>query len=128
MSNYKLDIAFRNYDRGALLRDGTVKIGGVDATFHSGRIVLASDDKNCGGHSGGNFRRRGQASHVCSVARERLMFLPGANPVRQISPEPAPVRWSTPESRQNALRDTRASVGQKVLAVPHEKLLHNFLA
>ena len=40
MSNSKLDIAFWNYDRGALLRDGTVKIGGVDATFHSGRIVL----------------------------------------------------------------------------------------
>ena len=39
MSNSKLDIAFWNYDRGALLRDGTVKIGGVDATFHSGRIV-----------------------------------------------------------------------------------------
>jgi len=39
MSNSKLDIAFWNYDRGTLLRDGTVKIGGVDATFHSGRIV-----------------------------------------------------------------------------------------
>ena len=40
MSSSKLDIAFWNYDRGTLLRDGTVKIGGVDATFHSGRIVI----------------------------------------------------------------------------------------
>ena len=39
MSNSTLDIAFWNYDRGSLLRDGTVKIGGVDANFHSGRIV-----------------------------------------------------------------------------------------
>ncbi len=35
----KLDIAFWNYDRTKLLRDGTVKIDGVDAVFHSGRIV-----------------------------------------------------------------------------------------
>ncbi len=39
MNGRTLDIAFWNYDRGALLRDGTVKIEGVDATFHSGRIV-----------------------------------------------------------------------------------------
>ena len=35
----KLNIAFWNYDRTRLLADGTVKINGVDATFHSGRIV-----------------------------------------------------------------------------------------
>ena len=35
----KLDIAFWNYDRTRLLADGTVKIDGVDASFHSGRIV-----------------------------------------------------------------------------------------
>ncbi len=39
MSDMKLDIAFWNYDRTRLLADGTVKIGGVDATFHSARIV-----------------------------------------------------------------------------------------
>jgi hypothetical protein len=39
MSNTKLDIAFWNYDRCEALRDGTVKIEGVDATYHSGRIV-----------------------------------------------------------------------------------------
>jgi 4,5-dihydroxyphthalate decarboxylase len=39
MSEPKLDIAFWEYDRGRLLRDGTVKIEGVDAAFHSGRIV-----------------------------------------------------------------------------------------
>ncbi len=36
---HKLDIAFWNYDRTRLLADGTVPIDGVDATFHSGRIV-----------------------------------------------------------------------------------------
>lgn len=35
----KLDIAFWNYDRAEALRDGTVTIDGVDATFHNGRIV-----------------------------------------------------------------------------------------
>jgi hypothetical protein len=35
----KLDIAFWNYDRTKLLADGTVKIDGVDASFHSARIV-----------------------------------------------------------------------------------------
>ena len=35
----KLDIAFWTYDRTRLLADGTVKIDGVDATFHSARIV-----------------------------------------------------------------------------------------
>jgi hypothetical protein len=37
--NLKLDIAFWNYDRTSRLADGTVKIDGVDATFHSARIV-----------------------------------------------------------------------------------------
>jgi 4,5-dihydroxyphthalate decarboxylase len=36
---HKLDIAFWNYDRTRLLADGTVKIEGVDANFHSARIV-----------------------------------------------------------------------------------------
>jgi hypothetical protein len=35
----KLDIAFWNYDRAQALRDGTVTIDGVEATFHSGKIV-----------------------------------------------------------------------------------------
>ncbi len=35
----KLNIAFSNYYLTKLLRDGTVKIDGVDAVFHSGRIV-----------------------------------------------------------------------------------------
>ncbi len=39
MSDMKLDIAFWNYDRTHPLADGTVKINGVDATFHSTRIV-----------------------------------------------------------------------------------------
>ena len=39
MTNRKLNIAFWNYDRTRLLANGTVKINGVDATFHSGRIV-----------------------------------------------------------------------------------------
>lgn len=39
MSNLKLDIAFWNYDRTRALADGTVKIDGVDASFHSARIV-----------------------------------------------------------------------------------------
>ena len=34
-----LDIAFWNYDRAEALRDGTVKIEGVDPTYHNGRIV-----------------------------------------------------------------------------------------
>jgi len=40
MANRKLDIAFWNYDRGQALRDGRVKIDGVDPTFHSGGIVV----------------------------------------------------------------------------------------
>lgn len=36
---HKLDIAFWDYDRVRLLGDGTVKIDGVDAAFHGGRIV-----------------------------------------------------------------------------------------
>lgn len=39
VTDRKLDIAFWNYDRTRLLADGTVKIDGVDATFHSARIV-----------------------------------------------------------------------------------------
>ena len=39
MPDRKLDIAFWNYGRTRLLADGTVKIEGVDATFHSARIV-----------------------------------------------------------------------------------------
>ena len=39
MSNLKLDIAFWNYDRTRALADGTVKIEGVDARFHTARIV-----------------------------------------------------------------------------------------
>lgn len=35
----KLDIAFWDYDRTQALRNGSVTIEGVDATFHSGRIV-----------------------------------------------------------------------------------------
>ena len=38
-SGVKLDIAIWNYDRAAALRDGSVKIEGVDAQIHSGRIV-----------------------------------------------------------------------------------------
>ena len=36
----KLDIAVWDYDRAAPLRDGSVTIDGIDATFHSGRIVV----------------------------------------------------------------------------------------
>lgn len=39
MDDAKLDIAIWNYDRAAALRDGSVKIDGVDAHIHSGRIV-----------------------------------------------------------------------------------------
>jgi hypothetical protein len=39
MSGVKLDIAIWNYDRAAALRDGSVRIEGVDAKIHSGRIV-----------------------------------------------------------------------------------------
>jgi hypothetical protein len=35
----KLDVAFWDYDRAQALRTGEVKIEGVDATFHNGRIV-----------------------------------------------------------------------------------------
>jgi hypothetical protein len=42
MSDLKLDIAFWDYDRTRALADGTVKIDGVDGTFHSGRIVKNS--------------------------------------------------------------------------------------
>ncbi len=39
MGDHKLDIAFWNYDRTRALADGAVKIDGVDASFHSARIV-----------------------------------------------------------------------------------------
>ncbi len=39
MADRKLDIAIWNYDRTRLLTDGTVRIDGVDAAFHSARIV-----------------------------------------------------------------------------------------
>lgn len=39
MSDMKLDIAVWNYDRVQALRDGTVTIPGVDATYHSGANV-----------------------------------------------------------------------------------------
>lgn len=39
MTDRKLDIAFSDYDRTRLLADGTIGIEGVDATFHSARIV-----------------------------------------------------------------------------------------
>ncbi|WP_428532566.1 hypothetical protein [Rhodopila sp.] len=39
MSDRKLDIAFWNYDRTRPLADGTIKIDGVNASFHSARVV-----------------------------------------------------------------------------------------
>ncbi len=39
MDDLKLELAFMNYDRTRALADGTVKIDGVDASFHGGRIV-----------------------------------------------------------------------------------------
>lgn len=39
MADRKLDIAFATYDRTRPLSDGTVKIDGVDAAFHTARIV-----------------------------------------------------------------------------------------
>ncbi len=39
MANVKLEIAFWDYDRTRALADGTVRIDGVDATFHSAPIV-----------------------------------------------------------------------------------------
>ena len=39
MPNLKLDVAFWDYDRTCSLADGTVKIEGVDATYHSAPIV-----------------------------------------------------------------------------------------
>jgi hypothetical protein len=40
MSKRKLDVAFWNYDRTRALRNGEVKIDGVEAAFHSGQIVV----------------------------------------------------------------------------------------
>ena len=39
MVNRKLDMAFWNYDRTGPLTDGSVKLEGIDPTFHSARIV-----------------------------------------------------------------------------------------
>ena len=39
MGDLKLDFAFWNYDRTRALSDGTVEIEGVDARFHTARIV-----------------------------------------------------------------------------------------
>jgi hypothetical protein len=39
MPNPKLEIAFGEYDRTRVLADGTVKMKGIDATYHSNRIV-----------------------------------------------------------------------------------------
>ena len=39
MGDLRLKVAFWDYDRTRALADGTVKIDGVDATFHSARIV-----------------------------------------------------------------------------------------
>lgn len=39
MSNLNLKFAFWDYDRTRALADGTVKIDGVDASFHSARVV-----------------------------------------------------------------------------------------
>jgi hypothetical protein len=39
MTNLKLNVAFGEYDRTRPLADGTVKIEGVDASFHTSRIV-----------------------------------------------------------------------------------------
>lgn len=39
MRDLKLDIAFWDYDRTRALRDGGVKIKGVEPAFHSARIV-----------------------------------------------------------------------------------------
>ena len=39
MADFKLDIAFWDYDRTRALVDGTVEIDGVDATYHSAPIV-----------------------------------------------------------------------------------------
>ena len=41
MADTALDIAFWNYDRTRALVDGSVRIEGVDAHFHSGRIVTS---------------------------------------------------------------------------------------
>lgn len=45
MTDTKLDIAFWDYDRTQALVDGTAHIDGVDATFHSGRIVTEIFEK-----------------------------------------------------------------------------------
>ena len=39
MNATKLNFAFWNYDRTRPLADGTIKIDGVDASFHTSRIV-----------------------------------------------------------------------------------------
>jgi 4,5-dihydroxyphthalate decarboxylase len=45
MTGTALDIAFWDYDRTRALADGSVRIDGVDATFHSGRIVTEIFEK-----------------------------------------------------------------------------------
>ena len=39
MSDLKLEIAFWNYDRTRALADGSIKISGVEAQYHSAQIV-----------------------------------------------------------------------------------------
>lgn len=39
VSDLKLSVGIARHDRREALFDGTVKFVGVDATFHSGRIV-----------------------------------------------------------------------------------------
>lgn len=39
MTTMKIDIAFWNYDRTRALMDGTVRIAGAEATYHTARIV-----------------------------------------------------------------------------------------
>jgi hypothetical protein len=39
MRNRKLEIGFGEYDRTCIMADGTIKIDGVDASFHGYRIV-----------------------------------------------------------------------------------------
>jgi hypothetical protein len=39
MRNRKLEIGFGEYDRTCIMADGTIKIDGVDASFHCYRIV-----------------------------------------------------------------------------------------
>lgn len=40
MNKLKLEIGFGEYDRTRAMVDGTIKIEGVDPTFHSYRVVI----------------------------------------------------------------------------------------